>query len=283
MLSNTSLQCICTRVLNFDQAPPLDPDGFRRVPNPFSLPPISNRTIAYPLYIAIPEYLHSIETLQFLGFKRAKAEEIFADFTSPEFNNDNSILNLAHLAELYITAGDVAAEENARTEGQPIEDDITKCITLVQDYMGIDFEGLRLDYIDEPDRPLVLSTVKDWVISTTERRYHFLCQLDSIFRKFEKAMQRLEESQEIKEREKQKEAMEQKDLMGQLDSANAAEEAKRKARNRKKALAKKAAKQKRNALGARETDDMQVERDNERGSQYLLGQDQLADGTEEEG
>ena len=71
--------------------------------------------------------------------------------------------------------------------------------------------------------------------------------------------------------------------MGQLASANAAEEAKRKARNRKKALAKKSAKQKRRALGARETDDMQVEKDNERGSQYLLGQDQLADGTEEEG
>lgn len=274
VLSNLSLQCIGTRFSNFEQVPPVDPDGFRRIPNPFNLPPISNRTIAEPLYIAIPEYLHSIETLQFLGFQRAKAEEIFANFTLPESQVENSTSDLVRLAEVYITAADVAAKKNAQIEGQPLEDDITKCISLVQDYMEIDFDGVRLDLIDEPNRPLVLSTVKEWVISTTVRRYHFLCRLDSIFRKFELALQRLEEIGWGSENHKE--------AIKQLNSAVIVEGAKRKARNRKKAQAKKAAKQKRKALGTREADNKQAERYGEGGSQYLLGEDQLSDGAEEE-
>lgn len=274
VLSELSLQRIGTRFSNSGQVPPLDPDGFRRIPNPFNLPPISNQTIAEPAYIAIPEYLHSIETLQFLGFQRTKAEEIFADFTSPGFQSDDSTLDLIRLAEVYITAADIAAEKNAQTEGQPIEDDVTRCISLVRDYMGIEFEGVRLDLIDEPESPVFLSTVREWVLKTTVRRYHFLCRLDSIFRKFEIALQRVEEIEE--ERQKQREAT------GQLDPAAAAEEAKRKARNRKKAQAKKAAKQRRNALGTREADDRQAEGNDNGGSQYLLDQDQLGEGAEEE-
>lgn len=212
--------------------------------------------------------------MQFLGFKRAKAEEIYADFTSPEFQSEDSILDFVRLAELYINTGDVTAEKNARAEGQPIEDNITKCIGLVQDYMGIDFEGVRLDLIDEPIRPLVLSTVRDWVIDTTVRRYHFLCRLDTIFRKLEMALRRQEEIGEEEER--------QKEAMQLLNPAIAVEEAKRKTRNLKKALAKKAAKQRRKALGTSEADDRQAERDDEGGSQYLLGQDHLADGPEDE-
>lgn len=49
-------------------------------------------------------------------------------------------MNLERLAEVYITVGDVLAGEDARIEEQPIEDDISKCITLVQDCMGIDFQ-----------------------------------------------------------------------------------------------------------------------------------------------
>lgn len=274
VLSNLSLQCIGARFSNFEQVPPVDPDGFRRIPNPFNLPPISNRTIAEPLYIAIPEYLHSIETLQFLGFQRAKAEEIFANLTLPESQGENSTSDLLRLAEVYISAADVAAKKNAQIEGQPLEDDITKCISLVQDYMEIDFDGVRLDLIDEPNKPLVLSTVKEWVISTTVRRYHFLCRLDSIFRKFELALQCLEEIDGGSENHKE--------AIKQLNSAVTVEGAKRKARNRKKAQAKKAAKQKRKALGTREADNRQAERYGEGGSQYLLGEDQLFDVAEEE-
>lgn len=274
VLSELSLQRIGTRFSHSGQVPPLDPDGFRRIPNPFNLRPVSNQTIAEPIYIAIPEYLHSIETLQFLGFQRAKAEEIFADFSSLQFQSENSTPNLVRLAEVYITAADVAAKENAQTEGQPIEDDVTRCISLVRDYMGIDFEGVRLDLIDEPDKPVFLGTVREWVLKTTVRRYHFLCQLDSIFMKFEITLQRLEEIEE--EKQKLKEAT------GELNPAAAVEDAKRKARNRKKAQAKKAAKQKRKALGTSEADDRQAEGDDDGGSQYPLDQDQLTGGAEEE-
>lgn len=274
VLSQLSLQRIGARFSNSGQVPPLDLDGFRRIPNPFNLPPISNQAIAEPLHIAIPEYLHSIETLQFLGFQRAKAEEIFAHFTSLQNRSENSTPDLVRLAGIYITAADLAAKKNAQTEGQPIEDDVTRCISLVRDYMGIEFDGVRLDLIDEPDKPIFLSTVKEWVLKTAARRYHFLCRVDSIFKKFEIALRRMEEFEE--NRKKQKDATEQ------LDPAAAAEEAKRKARNRKKSQAKKAAKQRRKALGTGEADDRQAEGDGDGVSQHLRDQDQLAGGAEEE-
>ena len=100
--------------LNSNQAPPIDADGFRRISNPFNWPPISNQLIAEPPYPATPEYLHPIENLQFLGFQWAVAEYIFADFTSPERKDVTSPLSLVDLAYGYITAAEVAAEQNAR-------------------------------------------------------------------------------------------------------------------------------------------------------------------------
>lgn len=255
--------------------PPLDHDGFRRIPNPYNLPPLFNKTIAKPKYIAIPEYLHSIETLQFLGFQRAKAEEIFADYASTQSQSGDSIADFIRLAVIYITAADMTAIEDAQKGWQPVVDDNTMLMDLAQDYMGIELEGQMYDRIDEPDRDLYLSMVREWVLDTTVRRYHFLCRLDSIFRKYEIARQGKEETEE--------EGQKQKEAIGQLDPAAAAEEAKRKARNRKKAQAKKAAKQKRKALGTREADYSQAEGDGDVGSQYLLDQDQLAGGAEEEG
>ena len=271
VLSNFSLEYIRTRYSNSDQAPSLDADGFRRISNPFNWPPISDQPTAEPLYLAIPEYLHSIETLQFLGFQRAVAEYIFADFTSPERKDATSPSSLVDLAKEYITAAEVMAEQNARRKGQPMETDTIKCINLVQVYMGIDFEGAAFDLIDEPKGPLTLSTVTEWVISTTERRYKFLWNLDSVIRKVERVNRGLEED----------ENGEEEGTVGQLPSVNAAEEAKRKARNRKKAQAKKAAKQKKKALGDRGEDTKQAEGDHEGGSQDLLGQDQLANEAEE--
>ena len=272
VLSNFSLEYICTRSSNSDQAPSLDADGFRRISNPFNWPPISDQHIAEPLYLAIPEYLHSIETLQFLGFQRAVAEYIFANFTSPERKDGTSPLSLVELAKEYITAAKVTAEQNARREGQPMETDTIKCINLLQVYMGIDFEGAALDLIDEPKGPLTLSTVTEWVISTTERRYKFLCNLDSVIKNVERVNRGLEED----------ENREEERAVGQPPSVNATEEAKRKARNRKKAQAKKAAKQKKKALGDGGEGAKQAGGDHEGGSQDLFVQDQLANEAEEE-
>lgn len=146
-----------------------------------------------------------------------------------------------------------------------METDAMKCINLVRDYMGIDLKGAALDLIDEPERPLTLSTVAEWVISTTERRYEFLCNLDSVIRYVEMVNWSLEEE----------EKMEEDEVVGQLSSMDAAEDAKRKARNRKKAKAKKASKQKKKSLGER-----QAEGDNEGESQDIFGPNQLAKPTE---
>lgn len=101
--------------------------------------------------------------------------------------------------------------------------------------------------------PLVLSTVTEWVISTTERRNKFLCNLYSVIRNVELANRFLEEK-----------------------------EAKQKIRNRKKGQAKKAAKQKKKALGNGGVGERQVEGEHDGGLQHLIGQDQLANEAENE-
>lgn len=129
----------------------------------------------------------------------------------------------------------------------------------MQVYMGIDFEGPALDLIDEPDMPLFLSTVIEWLISTTERRNKFLCNLDSVIRNVELANRCLEEDEKVEE-----------------------EEAKQKARNGRKGQAKKAAKQKKKALENGGVGGRQVEGDHDGRSQHLIGQDQLANEAENE-
>lgn len=257
MLSDFSLECIRTRFSDSKEVPPFNPNGFRRIPNPLNWPIISNKGIkprtepdATPIFLKIPDDLHSVQTLQLLGFQRATAKEIFADFTSPEHKDTNSRLGLAELAKAYIYAAEIRAESFAAAKEQPM-DDITRVVSLTQDFMGLDLDGDRLEIIDQPERPLFLRTVKDWVIEALERRWEFLCKLDSAIVKMEMTYQRLEE-----------------------------DEAMRKARNRKKAEAKKAVKQKRKAVKAEGADEVPAEGDDQ---SRLLGQDQLANDAEEKG
>lgn len=107
--------------------------------------------------------------------------------------------------------------------------------------------------------PLVLSTVTEWVISTTERRNKFLCNLYSVIRNVELANRFLEEDEKVQD-----------------------EEAKQKIRNRNKGQAKKAAKQKKKALGNGGVGERQVEGEHDGGLQHLIGQDQLANEAENE-
>lgn len=254
MLSNFSLEYIRTRSLSSGQEPPVTADGFTRISNPHNWPPLSGRPIAKPLYLSIPEYLQSIETLQFLGFQRVIAERIFADFNSPDRTDDTSPSSLVDLALAYITAAEITAEQNSQRETPPRKTDASSELTnLVQDHMGIDFDGAPvMDLIDEPAQPVTRSTVTEWIMNTTENRYQFLCNLDDVIRNVE-VLARGEKEEE---------------------------EAKRKAKNRKKALAKKASKQRKKALGEK-----QAEGDDHEGeSKDLLGdgQSQLATWTEKE-
>lgn len=207
MLSDLSLECLRTHFSDSNQVPPLNPEGFRRISNPFNWPIISdqgiqprNEPVAKPLYLDIPEDLHSIQTLQFLGFQRDSAVEIFADFTSPENTDENPRLGLAEVAKMRLVAADVVAGGYPATrEGQPM-DDITSFRTLARDFMGINLQGARLDLIDEPERPLHQSTIRQWFEDTLGRRYKFLCKLDSIIRGMQMGYQRLEEKAQRKAR-----------------------------------------------------------------------------------
>lgn len=95
----------------------------------------------------------------------------------------------------------MTASEDAQEDGQPVVNDKTRLTDLVRDYMEIEWEGERYDRIDEPDRDLYFSMVRVWVLNTTVRRYHFLCQLDSIFQKYEIARQGKEETEEDRQKQ----------------------------------------------------------------------------------
>ncbi len=57
--------------------------------------------------------------------------------------------------------------------------DINQAVILTQVFMGLNLDGDRLEGIDPPERPIFWSTRKDWVIEVLDRRYAFLCNLDS--------------------------------------------------------------------------------------------------------
>ena len=183
-----------------------------------------------PPYLQIPDDLHSVQTLQFLGFQLASAKEIFDDFTSPEHENSNRMLGFVELAKIYLDAAESVADTFTGTEGQG---DISKVVTLTQVFMGLDLDGDRFEAIDPPERPIFWNTIKDCVFEVLDCRYDFLRNLDSAILRREKAYRLLEE-----------------------------DKAARKARNRKKAEAKKAAKQKRKALKEAEVDEGRAKGDN---------------------
>lgn len=265
MLSNLALECIRTRFSNSSEAPQLNAEGFRRISNPLNWPIVSNEGVeprtepdVTPPYLEIPEDLHSVQTLQFLGFQRANAKEIFEDYTSPENEKPGRRLGFAEHAKLFLDAAETVTEMFIEKEEHPM-DDISKVLTLTQVFMGLNMNGDRLEMVDPPERPLYLGQVKDWVIEVLERRYEFLCKLDSAIVGMEMTYRRLEE-----------------------------DEAKRKARNRKKAEAKKAAKQKRKALKAGEAgagagaDEGRAEGDDGQG-RLLVGEVEFANDAEDKG
>lgn len=228
MLSELSLEFIRTRFSESKKAPQLNAEGFRPIPNPLNWPAVSSKGVeprtepdVTPLYLKIPDFIHSVQTLQFLGFQLANAKEIFEDYTSPEYESSNRMLGFAELAKVYLDAAETVADTLAAAAGNKKQDgnDIRNVVKLTQVFMGLDLDGDRLEGIDPPERPIYWHTIKDWVFEVLDRRYDFLRNLDSKIVAMEKTYR-------------------------QLDQDDAA----RKARNRKKAVAKKAAKQRKKAL-----------------------------------
>lgn len=66
----------------------------------------------------------------------------------------------------------------ALTEGQPMGN-INQVVIFTQAIMGLNLDGDRQEGIDPPERPIFWSTMKNWVIEVLDRRYAFLCNLDS--------------------------------------------------------------------------------------------------------
>lgn len=87
-------------------------------------------------------------------------------------------LGLIKLAKVYIDIAETVAKSLYDTEEQRI-DDVSKVIFLTQICMRFYLNGDRLEIIDQPERLLFLGMVKDWVIEVLERRWEFLCKLDS--------------------------------------------------------------------------------------------------------
>lgn len=137
---------------------------------------------------------------------------------------------------MYLDAAEAAAESFFKKEGQTMTEK-NRVVTLTQEFMGLNLGGDRFEIIDQPNRPIFWSTIKDWVIEALERRYKFLCRLDFAVAGMEMTYRRLEQDED--------------------------NEARRKARNRKKTEAKKALKQKRKALKAEGADEGRAEGDDQ--------------------
>ena len=236
MLSELSLEFIRTRFSESKEAPQLNAEGFRRIPNPHNWPTVSSKGVeprtepdVKPLYLEIPDCLHSVQTLQFLGFQLANAKEIFEDYTSPEHESSNRMLGFAELAKVYLDAAETVADTMAARREERLDgNDIRNVVKLTQVFMGLDLAGDRLQSIDPPERDIYCHTIKDWVFEVLDRRYDFLRNLDSKIVAMENTYRQLDQ-----------------------------DEAARKARNRKKAVAKKAAKQRKKAQKAAEADEGQ--------------------------
>ncbi len=115
MLSERSLEFIRSRVSKSSEAPQLNAElnaeGFRRIPNPLNwqivpktgVEPQSKPDVT-PVYLEIPDELHSVQTLRFLGFQLANAKKTFASFTSYEHKNANHSVGFTELAKGHIEA-----------------------------------------------------------------------------------------------------------------------------------------------------------------------------------
>lgn len=200
------------------------------------------RVHPYSLFQLRPKNPSSLQTDSHASQIRATGHPSPVDQSqSPSTSSSPSISNRSkHCNSLdsngqlqNIIAAEIAAERNSRIEAQPRRTDASQLTNFVRNHMRIDFEGAPvMDLINGPARPPYRSTVAEWIINTTERRYEFLCNLDDVIRSLEMLAR----------------------------GENKDEEAKRKAKNRKKALAKKASKQRKEALG-----ENQAEGDNEGG------------------
>ena len=167
MLSERSLEFIRTRVSKSNEAPQLNAEGFRRIPNPLNWQIVPPRKEPNPqtkpdvssLHLEIPDNLHSVQTLRFLGFQLANARKIFENFTSYEHENADHRLGFAEFAKVFVEAAETVADIFALTEGQPMGN-INQVVILTQVFMGLDLDGDRLEGIDPPERPIFWSTIK---------------------------------------------------------------------------------------------------------------------------
>lgn len=111
------------------------------------------------------------------------------------------MLGFAELAKIYLDA----AETVAGTKKQD-GNDISNVITLTQVFMGLDLNGDRLEVIDPSERPIYWSTIKDWVFNVLDRRYDFLCNLDSTILAMEKTYRQLDQDEATRESQKPEES-----------------------------------------------------------------------------
>lgn len=164
MLSNLALECIRPRFSDSNEAPQLHAKGFRVQ---IDLEPaelanrlqqrnqITNRTkcnVALPRDPRRPSPLWNL--CSFLGFQRANAKDIFADFASPEnkktWSQGPRVTSTRQRLWPRVFLGQMSSPWTTCSK---------LIIILTQVFVGFDLDGNRREIIDQPEKPLVLSTV----------------------------------------------------------------------------------------------------------------------------
>lgn len=150
----------------------VDYDGFQTIRNPFNLQAEDGEANVTPLYLKIPKFIESEQTLEFMGFGRVTARLIWRKYRSTSDQRP--------LAEdlLWCAMQYLAYIEAQATGREGITDQ-----EVIKERMGFHYGSATLFHIDTNCPPTTYLTyagprVLFWIMTIISRRYDFLYHLE---------------------------------------------------------------------------------------------------------
>lgn len=157
-------------------------DGFRTIRNPFNFQGRDGEANATPLYLKIPEFIESEQTLEFMGFNHVTARLIWRKYRSTS-DHRPSAEDLLWCAMQYL-----AYVEAQATEREGITDQ-----EVIKDRTGFRHDSTTFFRIDTnyPPPPYPTTTTLNltyagssrvlcWIMAIISRRYDLIYHLDEI-------------------------------------------------------------------------------------------------------
>lgn len=158
----------------------VDNDGFRTIRNPFNLQAHDGEANVTPLYLKIPEFIESEQTLEFMGFDHVTARLIWRKYRSTSEQRPLAE-DLVWCAMQYL-----AYVEAQATGREGITDQ-----EVIKERMGFNYGSTTtLFYIDTNCPPIIITRTRlaylagprvlFWIMTIISRRYDFIYRLEEI-------------------------------------------------------------------------------------------------------